>query len=91
MNALQRVVAAWRSELARLRPGKTAKGGKTARRNPWPKCPCCHHRVPALCTTAEEGAEPCGDGIACGCCTGPHKAPKPAADGGKFTTSVEKA
>lgn len=44
--------------------------------NPWPKCPACYHRVPALCCTAEEGAEPCGDGLACGCCGGPHLAPK---------------
>mgnify|MGYP001036914268 CR=1 FL=1 len=46
------------------------------RRNPWPRCPACYHRVPALCTEAEPGARPCGFGIACLCCDGPHKTPK---------------
>lgn len=38
-----------------------------------PQCPCCYRFVPALCTTAEEGAEPCGYGIVC-CCPGEHRA-----------------
>lgn len=48
----------------------------SARPNPWPRCPYCLTRVPALCADAEEGALPCGHGLACGCCTGPHLAPK---------------
>lgn len=77
MNALKEVVAAWRSELGKVLP-KVAAPAKTrgSRPNPWPKCPSCFHRVPALCTTAPEGAEPCGFGIGCGCCTGPHRPPK---------------
>lgn len=46
------------------------------RPNPWKKCPCCYRRNPVLCDTAEEGAQPCGFGLRCGCCTGPHRAPK---------------
>lgn len=42
------------------------------KRNPWRKCPRCYRRNPYLCDEAEEGAEPCGLGLRCGCCTGPH-------------------
>jgi hypothetical protein len=47
------------------------------RPHPIPKCPGCFKRVQALCTDAPDGAEPCGFGLACGCCMGPHQPPKP--------------
>lgn len=74
--------------------GGRAAGGAGGRPNPWPQCPLCHRRVPSVCTDAEEGAEPCGNGVSCGCCYGPHRAEKGAQDGrddGKFTTSVQSA
>jgi hypothetical protein len=72
----------------------TGRGPGDRGRNPWPQCPICFRRVPALCADAEEGAEPCFLGVACGCCTGPHLAKKDAQggeDGGKFKTSVQAA
>lgn len=56
-------------------------GGRSGRPNPWPKCPSCYRRNPSLCDVAEEGAEPCGRGIRCGCCDGPHRAPKKSQEG----------
>lgn len=51
--------------------GRRAEPGPR-RRNPWRKCPRCYRRNPALCDIADDGAEPCGLGVRCGCCTGPH-------------------
>jgi hypothetical protein len=89
MRFLREILDAFRHVLG----GESAQhgGGRTGGRNPWPQCTACFRRVPALCTDAEEGAEPCFLGVTCGCCTGPHRAPSSAQDGGKFTTSVEKA
>lgn len=75
---------------------QTARAGhppaRSSRPNSYPQCPACFRRVPALCQDAEEGAEPCGNGLMC-CCSGPHVAPKntKGEDGGKFQTSVERA
>lgn len=61
--------------IKRARGAVKAKGkGKSgAKRNPWPRCPQCQQRVPSLCSSAEPGAEPCGNGVRCGCCDGPHR------------------
>lgn len=50
--------------------GRPGGGGQR-----WPQCPACYRRTPALCSDAEEDAEPCFFGVDC-CCTGPHRAPR---------------
>lgn len=96
---LRQLVQAWRDAAAHytrpfdrpaLGPSGGRLGGKSGRPNPWVKCPTCYRRNPVLCDTAEEGAEPCGNGMRCGCCTGPHRAKKTPEDGGKFQTTVQK-
>lgn len=84
MSALRTVIEAFKAELSKGRSARSGarssgRAGGRARRNPWPKCPACFHRVPALCDTAEPPEMPCGNGLTCGCCQGPHKPPKPAA------------
>lgn len=56
-------------------PGRRTETGPV-RRNPWVKCPQCYKPNPSLCDVADDGAEPCGLGVRCGCCTGPHVATK---------------
>lgn len=79
---LHKIIEAIRKflEAFRVARGKPSKG--KAKRNPWPRCLSCQARVPALCTAPE----PCGNGIACGCCPG-HEADRPAS---KFETTAEK-
>lgn len=64
------------SHYARPREQIVRRDDPTAvKRNPWVKCPNCYRRNPYLCMDADDDAEPCGLGIRCGCCTGPHTAP----------------
>ena len=97
---LRRFIESIRALDEAFRPARSlgqpqAKDSARSPRNPWQRCQACHHRVPVLCTSAPEDAEPCFFGIQCGCCYGPHRPPKPAGsgaqDGGKFQTSVNRA
>ncbi|MDB5288749.1 MAG: hypothetical protein JWR05_3698 [Mucilaginibacter sp.] len=75
VDAFRQVWQQWRADAQHRSSGRAGhghrqlvarparRGGGRRRRNPWPRCPGCHHRTPTLCPGAD--GQPCGLGPCC--------------------------